>query len=312
MYTEINKQLEEAQQGVFRLHKIDAMLLHLSKEQQSLAKKTAELKVILIREHLDVVRLEKRSLAAIFHSVLGNLEQRIEKERSEALSAKLKYDQAVSELEDIRQEISTLSAERAQYQDWEHKFHSLYQQKKEMLLNAGSRSADMLMAAEEKLDSTKNNLKEILEAVAAGNNVLRALENVMSSLDSAKNWGVWDLLGGGLLADLAKHSHIDDAKAEVERVQSLLRRFNTELADVKLSADIAIDIGGFAKFADFFFDGLIADFFMQSKINDSRDSVIRVKAQVQGVLAKLATMEKQELAEIERLKREIKNLVTSS
>lgn len=312
MYTEINKQLEEAQQGVFRLHKIDAMLLHLRKEQQSLAKKTAELKVILIREHLDVVRLEKRSLAAIFHSVLGNLEQRVEKERSEALAAKLKYDQAVSELEDVRQEISTLSAERAQYQDWEYKFHSLYQQKKEMLLKASSRSADMLMAAEEKLDSTKNNLKEILEAIAAGNNVLRALDNAMKSLDSAKNWGVWDLLGGGLLADLAKHSHIDDAKAEVQRVQSLLRRFNTELADVKLSADIAIEIGGFAKFADFFFDGLIADFFMQSKINDSRDTVIRVKAQVQGVLAKLATMEKQELAAIERLKREIEDLVTSS
>lgn len=312
MYTEINKQLEEAQQGVFRLHKIDAMLLHLRKEQQSLAKKTAELKVILIREHLDVVRLEKRSLAAVFHAVLGNLEQRVEKERSEALAAKLKYDQAVSELEDIRQEISTLSAERAQYQNWEHIFLSLYQQKKEMLLKAGSRTADMLMAAEEKLDSTKNNVKEILEAIAAGNNVLRALENAMKSLDSAKNWGVWDLLGGGLLADLAKHSHIDDAKAEVQRVQSLLRRFNTELADVKLSADIAIEIGGFAKFADFFFDGLIADFFMQSKINDSRDSVIRVRAQVQGVLAKLATMEKQELAAIERLKREIEDLVTSS
>ena len=32
MYTEINKRLEEAQQGVFRLHKIDSILKGLKDE----------------------------------------------------------------------------------------------------------------------------------------------------------------------------------------------------------------------------------------------------------------------------------------
>ena len=46
--------------------------------------------------------------------------------------------------------------------------------------------------------------------------MLDSLDSVLSSLESAEGWGTWDLLGGGLISDLAKHSHIDDAKVEAE------------------------------------------------------------------------------------------------
>ena len=61
------------------------------------------------------------------------------------------------------------------------------------------------------------------------------------------------------MADLAKHSRLDDAQESVEYLQSQLRAFRTELADVTISADFQVNIDGFLRFADYVFDGIFAD-----------------------------------------------------
>lgn len=312
MYTEINRQLEEAQQGVFRLRKIDSMLKNLQEERLSLERKVSELKNALDKEDLDVKKLEGNSLAGIFYSFLGRLEERIEKEQREALAAKLKYDQAVRDLGDVKHEISKLNTERAKFMDCEHKYESLYAIKRDMLIKSDPDKAQHLLSLTEQLNNFKNVLKEIKEAISAGRSAISSLEKAMSSLDSAEGWGVWDMLGGGLISDIAKHSHIDKAKNEAEQAQKLLRRFRSELADIKISDDIYIETGGFAKFADFFFDGLIADWYMQSKIKNSHESVSRVKSQVQSVLNKLSSLENQESARIRKVEAEIKELITKA
>ena len=66
-------------------------------------------------------------------------------------------------------------------------------------------------------------------------------------------------MGGGLMADLAKYEELDDAQKQIEQLQVELRRFKTELADVEITADLQVTVDSFLKFADFFFDGLFAD-----------------------------------------------------
>jgi hypothetical protein len=139
--------------------------------------------------------------------------------------------------------------------------------------------------------------------------VLDRLIDVESSLNSAKGWGTWDMLGGGLISDLAKHSHIDDAKNTVEDVKMLLNNFHSELADINISSSIIIDIDGFTKFADFFFDGIFADWVVQSRINDSIDSVLKVKSNVDEILIRLKQMQSNEENTISSLKENIKNFI---
>lgn len=312
MYTEINRQLDEAQQCVYQLHKIDAMLKNLKDEKLALEGKLSELKTVLDKEDTDVQKLEKMSIANIFYSVLGSLEEKAEKEKREALAARLKYDQAILDLEGVKQEISKLSTERMNYVDCESRYDSLYAQKKDLLLKSDPEKAQYLLDLSRQLNTARSNLKEIKEAVSAGSSVVGSLDKALGSLQSAEGWGVWDMLGGGLISDLAKHSHIDDAKYEAERAQSLLRRFKTELADVSIRSDINIETGGFAKFADFFFDGLIADWFMQSRIQNSHESVSQVRSQVEGVLSKLGRLEAQEASNIGKLEKEMNELITKA
>lgn len=312
MYTEITIKLEEAQNGIYRLKKIDSMLNELRSEQENLKNKVLQLKKILEKENSDVDKLNKKSFSSIFYSAIGKLEGRLEEEQREALAAKLKYNQAMYDLENIEYEIDKLLRERDGYKNCKSQYDSLYAQKKELLIKTDENTAKKILDISQRLNDSQNKIKELREAIQAGNNAVDSLENALSGLSSAEGWGTWDLFGGGLIADLAKHSRLDDTKYEVERAQTLLRKFNTELADVKINSDIYIETDGFAKFADIFFDGFIADWFMQSKIRDSYDNVSSVKNQVETVIDKLTQLENQEMNLIVRLNNELSNLVINS
>lgn len=56
--------------------------------------------------------------------------------------------------------------------------------------------------------------REIQEALTAGENALQSLYAASEQLDSARNWGIVDLLGGGFFTDLIKHSKMGKAEAE--------------------------------------------------------------------------------------------------
>ena len=136
-------------------------------------------------------------------------------------------------------------------------------------------------------DSLEVQLKELEEAISAGRHADQTADLILESLSSAQSWGTFDLLGGGLIADMAKHSHLDEAQEKVERLQGALRRFKTELADVEIIADMQVSIDGFLRFADYFFDGLFADWSVMNKISEARGQVENVKKQIQTVLSKL-------------------------
>ena len=72
--------------------------------------------------------------------MLGKLEEQVDKERREALAAKLKYSQAVKDLEDVKYQIAKLSSERLNYVNCQQEYDLLYAEKKEQLMFFASRS----------------------------------------------------------------------------------------------------------------------------------------------------------------------------
>ncbi|MBR4138851.1 MAG: hypothetical protein IKT88_02700 [Lachnospiraceae bacterium] len=132
---------------------------------------------------------------------------------------------------------------------------------------------------------------EIREAIAAGELALSTLYLAQEQLNKAKNWGIFDLFGGGFLADIIKHSKMDDAARYMEDAKYQLQRFRKELSDVNGNFNLQLDVGGFLSFADFFFDGILADYLVQSKINDARRQVDDAIIKVQRILDDLKRMQ---------------------
>ena len=129
--------------------------------------------------------------------------------------------------------------------------------------------------------------KEIREAVFSGEKALVSLKDAKRYLDSARNWGVVDIFGGDLFSGLMKHSNIDKASQAMDRAKYDLRDFQQELHDVHDLPDMHIDMGDFMTFADYFFDGFIVDFMVQSKINEARQQVNNAISRVEGILRQI-------------------------
>lgn len=118
-----------------------------------------------------------------------------------------------------------------------------------------------------------NNEQEIREALQAADNALFHLRQAQRQLRSARNWGLYDLFGGGFFSTLIKHSKMNRARNEVEAARDAVCRFSRELSDVAGSAQFEMDTDDFLSFADYFFDGFIADYMMQNRIGRARDQV---------------------------------------
>lgn len=129
--------------------------------------------------------------------------------------------------------------------------------------------------------------KEKREAVDAGYRALRSLQAAQDNLDSAKNWGLWDMFGGGVISTMLKQSKMDSAKQNMEQAKYDLREFSQELRDVSISYDLDIETGDFLSFADWFFDGFFVDWMVQDRINKAREQVSEAIRQVEDILRRL-------------------------
>lgn len=126
--------------------------------------------------------------------------------------------------------------------------------------------------------------KEINEAIDSGERALVSLRAAQEKLNSARNWGIFDMFGGGLLADIIKHSKMNDASAYLEEAKRDLLVFQKELQDVQETIDLKVDVDGFLTFADFFFDGIIMDYMVQSKIAEARKQIDQAIPLVEGLV----------------------------
>lgn len=129
--------------------------------------------------------------------------------------------------------------------------------------------------------------KEMAEAIWAGERALTSLKTAQNQLNGARNWGLFDMFGGGMLSSMIKHSKINDASRYMENAKRDLQVFQRELRDVNIPLDLRMEVGSFLSFADFFFDGFVADYLVQSKISEAREQVDDAIRMVENILRNL-------------------------
>ena len=129
--------------------------------------------------------------------------------------------------------------------------------------------------------------KEMAEAIHAGERALSSLKIAQSQLNGARNWGLFDMFGGGFLSSAIKHSKINDAAMYMENAKRDLQVFRRELKDVNIPLDLRMEVGSFLSFADFFFDGFVADYLVQSKIAQAKEQVDDAVYMVENILRNL-------------------------
>ncbi|MHA6482708.1 hypothetical protein ACX1C1_12480 [Paenibacillus sp. strain BS8-2] len=288
----LDDRLMAAKEQKFRLNKAERMREELLKRRREQERLIVKLEVNLETEQADVDQLMRMSLTNLFHTIFRSKEEQLELERQQALAAALKLQEAKAELASVEADLKQVGEDLANFQAAERDYTQLMKEKEEALRHSPEALVE-LSRMEADISDQSLLVREIGEAWTAGKRVLSSLETASNSLEKAENWGKWDLWGGGgMVSTHLKHGHVDDAKAFIQNANHLMRNFRDELADLRRSIDISVDIGEVLKMADYWFDGFIADWVVQGRIQSSQDKVLEAIHQVRSVVSRLGAEHK--------------------
>ena len=305
--------LTELQQKVAMKTSLEAKLRELQNQRREYDRAVISIRVTFRKEQEDVEKLEGRSLANYFLQVVGKLDEKLDQERREAYAAKVKLDAAERELAGIEADISEIQTQLNEIRVAEVQYKEELEKKRAMLKASGTAAADQILEIEQKIAALEAQKREIKEAISAGYSARSTADRILSELESADGWNTWDMFGGGgLITHMAKHSHLDEAQDLVSDLQSKLRRFKTELADIQITANMQVNVDGFLRFADYFFDGLFADWAVGDKISQSMNSVSCTRDKISRTLDKLSSMDQAAGRGIESLKQLLDELIVKA
>ncbi|MDE8159715.1 hypothetical protein PT108_06270 [Erysipelothrix rhusiopathiae] len=111
------------------------------------------------------------------------------------------------------------------------------------------------------------------ELIRVGNDLRKALENALSTMDGASNWGLLDLLSGNYYMTYTKYHKIESAEVNIAHVKDLARQFECELETFNQSRPNIIDVKPFHTISHYFFDNLYADFLIQGNIAEAKEAL---------------------------------------
>ena len=292
--------LRELREQVERYRWLDNRKLALRNQKKELAERELELSVKRAKEDKDVEQWESGSLAAFFYGVLGKREERLEKERAEAYEAAVKHDGVKAELAAVTADLERVTAEQKKLEGCEWAYHQAIEEKAAALQAAGKDNG--ILELEEQRASCRAQQREVTESLAAGDVALRQVREVERILGEARSWGIADMVGGSFISTMIKHEKIGYAQKAIEGLQVSLGRFGTELADVNVRGNIQIEIGEFARIADYIFDCFFVDWSVQRHIVDAQEQVSYVENQLLTSMQRLRDMETELDEQMLRLK----------
>lgn len=269
---EINEQLAMLKEKGRIYEKWTKRLHRLQEEEKQWEAKVKHCTLALQKEQKDVDRLNGMSLASFFYDLIGKKTERLEKEELELLESKSAYDTAYRMLQDVQEQRIQVEQElqrQSQYKFWESDYQVLWGKKEQSLLK---QDEELQQLAEDR-EHLASELQELNEALREGDYLVYALERAEKALESAGNWGIYDMMGGGAISTHIKRSRMDDAQAAIMDAGKRLRRFQKELEDVEMAVSADLNLGGLLSFADYFFDNFFVDWMIQDKIRSAEKQV---------------------------------------
>lgn len=124
-------------------------------------------------------------------------------------------------------------------------------------------------------------------AISKINEIHPLLSEAEESFSKARTWGIFDILGGGLLSNLFKYNNLDNAQNTMSEIQYKLNELSSILGNFQIPTDYRMEMNDFVTFADFVFDGLVVDIFVSSKIANSLDQVKQLQQRLFTLSSKL-------------------------
>jgi len=241
-------------------------------------------------ESYDVRKMQTEGFSSFILKTIGKYEGRLEKEKQEEIQAKINYDRALADLDEIKQEKQALEVRLSSLHSLALKYESELKKRRNQIQQRLSESkGQQYQKYENEIKDTISQITEVEEALHAANNVKLTAQSAAESLRSAESWSTAEIwLGGGIITHAYKYSHIDKAEDCFNRLSSQIETLRTELEDVReLFVSDFTHISSTQRAIDFWFDNIFTNWSVRSKVRENIDRVRLLQEQIYEIEEKL-------------------------
>ncbi|MFK7809149.1 MAG: hypothetical protein AB8F74_15205 [Saprospiraceae bacterium] len=240
---------------------------------------------VLQREERDVTKLERKSLYVIFKSILGSLEEELEKERQEYLQAFLRKQSIEACISEMKKEKETLLYSYSGKFNIEREFEQVLAKLKKEIKESNPKLAQEIYFYEEKIARHNSKIKELKQAKRTGVKVIEKLRVILTSLEAIQEWG------GNYSSRIIRQKQVAGTRMRTQIIsaQKKLQGFENELFDLidHYGHDYKSQIEEVRAFLNFFLNSLITDWIVKKKIEHSANVVSNLIDKVTLIIAML-------------------------
>ncbi|MGP7959525.1 hypothetical protein ACTVCO_01775 [Sanguibacter sp. A247] len=301
----VERELEEVARAIAERARLKEMLRAAKVRLAAADATAAETRRSLDAETADVLRLEGFSFARLAANVRGTRADDLMRERGEQARAESAHATATSRAAAARTDVDDLTRRLEALSGLDARRRAALEAKAAWLSATGHPAGARLDDLSARLGEAHELSRQVAEALAAARTAGAGFDAVLGQLGTAESWATFDLFGGGILTDLAKHSHIDEAQRLMADADAAVRRLQAELADVGEVATVdSVGVTEGTRLMDYFFDDIFSAMSVRNSLIDSRARVVTARDAVQRVEQTLRGRAGQAHAEITRLSSE--------
>lgn len=236
-----------------------------------------EAKAVFQKEKTDVDKLEEQSFTTFLRTVIGTHDKKLYQEKQEQIQAKLKLDESSALFLEAREELTEVM------DDIERIKIELDTLKEELKVSDPDFHHQLSQEEEQRLQM-ESEIREINEALDAGQSVLNNLNDTLEKLDSADSLATWDMFTDSFLIDMFKYDKIDKAEKEIYYLEGLIERYKKELKDVDLENVLDFEsLSEMRRVFDIFFDNIFSDWSTKETIQRNIDNLEKIRIEVNRI-----------------------------
>lgn len=258
----------------------------LRAQRKQLEEKMLELSVEHNREVQDVQDLKGLTMTSILSSLSGTKQKNLEKEQREAEEAALQLEEAQKVLEQVEKELQSVDQEVRRLRGSKEKYETALKEKAAQMEAAGVQTG--FSDLEEKLGNLETESIEVTDVLQLGNALRWQLHHIMEILQSARNWGRMDLIGGGSISSALKRVRMEETRKALAELDVILGYFRKKFRETPVVSKISYEEWGNDLFAaDFLLDGFVIDALVQVDIVDCQAEMERLYEQTEMICKSL-------------------------
>ncbi|MCL2125715.1 MAG: hypothetical protein FWH33_06980 [Oscillospiraceae bacterium] len=270
--------INELRDRIQALPALEKKMSALQKELNGARDEVSRLSHQYAQERGDVERLEKESLSSFLLKLVGKYEDKLEREQQEEITAKLAYDRAATQLEELTREQDLLKQRIYDLRADEKLYKTELNNRRLELSKLTGQDAERYEELENERKSIFTQMTEIREASSAASRAKSTALSALESLKSAQGWATYDVFTrGGIISHVAKYSHIDNAERNFNVLSSQLRALRKELGDVAgMTTNGLNEISSTQRAVDFWFDNIFTDLSVRGQIKNNAEEINRL------------------------------------